>query len=146
MKVNSSKIMLAVFLAGASVCCCYARTNAVTNAFQAADTNLDGKISREEFKQHARQTAFENADKNRDKKIDKKEWLSIDRSPAAEQNFEAVDKDRNQQIQFLEFSDHAEKNYNYDEVFNALDRNRDGSLAPDEFNDRPAFTILSIKF
>ncbi|MDP2933753.1 MAG: EF-hand domain-containing protein, partial [bacterium] len=115
-------------------------------AFQAADTNRDGKISLDEFKQHAKQEAFKNADRNGDKKIDRKEWNAAIPSPQAEGNFESVDKDRNNAVSFLEFSEKADKNYNYDEVFKALDRNRDGRLAPDEFNARPAFTIFSIRF
>lgn len=125
---------------------CAAQTNDVKDAFQAADTNRDGKITLDEFKQHAQQTAFANADRNGDKKIERKEWKTAVPSPQAEGNFESVDKDRDNAVSFLEFSEKADKNYNYDEVFNALDRNRDGSLAPDEFNARPAFNILSIKF
>lgn len=123
-----------------------AQTNDLKTAFQAADTNRDGKISLDEFKQDAKQEAFKNADRNGDKKIDRKEWKAATPSPQAEGNFESVDKDHDNTISFLEFSEKADKNCNYDEVFKALDRNRDGSLAPDEFNARPAFTIFSIRF
>ena len=125
---------------------CYAQTNDLKSTFQAADTNRDGKMSADEFKRYVKQAAFSKMDKDGDKKIDKKEWQAADLSPRAEANLQAADQDRNQTIEFLEFSRHADHNYNYDEMFNALDRNRDGSLAPDEFNARPAFTIFSIKF
>ena len=126
--------------------CGAVQTNDFRNTFHAADTNRDGKITLDEFKQHAKQEAFKNIDRNGDKKIDRQEWKVTTPSPRAESNFESVDKNRDHAVSFLEFSEKADKNYNYDEVFNALDRNRDGSLAPDEFNARPAFNILSIKF
>ena len=122
------------------------QTNDLKNTFQSADTNRDGKITLDEFKQHAKQETFKNIDRNGDKKIDKQEWKAAAPSPQAESNFESVDKDRDHAVSFLEFSEKADKNYNYDEVFNVLDRNRDGSLAPDEYNARPAFTIFSFKF
>lgn len=126
--------------------CGAVRTNDVRNSFHAADTNQDGKITLDEFKRHAKQESFKNIDRDGDKKVDKQEWKAAVPSPQVETDFESVDKNRDKAVSFLEFSEKADKNYNYDEVFNTLDRNRDGSLAPDEFNARPAFNILSIKF
>jgi Ca2+-binding EF-hand superfamily protein len=140
------KIMIIVSLHIVAAFFCFAQTNVTTNAFQAADTNLDGKISLDEFRQYAKKSAFESIDANRDGRIEKKEWLAADRSKQAEQNFQTADKQRDNQVDFLEFSDHAERCNNYDEVYKALDKNRDGSLAPDEFNARPAFMIFSVKF
>ena len=145
---NIATTLIAVVLAtGANTAIvCASQTNKLENSFQAADTNRDEKISREEFKQHAKQAAFANADRNGDQKIDKEEWKAAAPSPRAENDFESIDKDRDNAVTFLEFSEKADKTCNYDEVFNALDKNRDGSLSPDEFNARPAFSILSIKF
>ena len=142
----SKQILLLLFAQAAAISICSAQTNDSKNTFQAADTNQDGKIMLDEFKQHAKQETFKNIDRNGDKKIDKQEWKAAAPSPQAESNFESVDRNSDTSVSFLEFSEKADKNYNYDEVFNALDRNRDGSLAPDEFNARPAFNILSIKF
>jgi Ca2+-binding EF-hand superfamily protein len=122
------------------------QTNDVKIAFHAADTNQDGKITVHEFKQYVKQEGFKNIDRDGDKKIDSHEWKAAAPSPGQDSNFEAVDKDRDKTVSFLEFSERLDKNYNYNEVFNSLDRNRDGSLAPDEFNARPAFNILSVKF
>ena len=122
------------------------QTNDLRNSFQVADTNQDGKVTLDEFKQHVKQESFKNIDRDGDKKIDKQEWKAAAPSTQAETNFESVDKNRDSSVSFLEFSEKTDKNYNSEEVFNALDRNRDGSLAPDEFNARPAFNILSIKF
>lgn len=139
--------MTVIFMISASAfSCCAAQTNDLKNAFQAADTNRDEQISLDEFKQHAKEEAFKNIDQNGDKKIDRKEWKTAVPSPRTEGDFESIDKDRDKTVSFLEFSEKTGKNYNYDEVFKALDRNRDGSLAPDEFNARPAFNILSIRF
>lgn len=146
MKCLSKQILLLLFAQTAALGFCSAQTNDFKNTFQAADTNRDGKITLDEFKQHAKQEAFKNMDQNGDKKIDRKEWKTATPSPQADGNFKSVDKDRDHAVSFLEFSEKVNKNYNYDETFNALDRNRDGSLAPDEFNARPAFNILSIKF
>lgn len=139
-------MLLLLFAQIAAISICSAQTNDVKNAFEAADTNRDGKITLDEFKQHVKQEAFKNIDQDGDKKIDRKEWRAAAPSPPADGNFEATDKNRDASVSFMEFSEKADQNYNYDEVFNALDRNRDGSLAPDEYNARPAFTIFSIRF
>lgn len=141
-----SKVMAILLIQISAAGFSFARTNDVKNAFQAADTNRNGKITLDEFSQHVKQEAFKNIDRNGDKKIDRKEWKAAVPSPRAESDFESVDKNRDKAVSFLEFSAKADKNYNYEEIFNALDRDRDGSLAPDEFNARPAFTIFSIKF
>jgi len=146
MKYSSKQILLLLLAQTCVIGVCSAQTNDLKKVFHAADTNQDGKISLEEFKEHARQSAFDNMDKDHDKKVDRQEWGVADRSPQAEQNFQAADKNTDKSVSFLEFSRRADKNYNYDEVFNTLDRNRDGSLAPDEFNARPAFNIFTIKF
>jgi Ca2+-binding EF-hand superfamily protein len=125
---------------------CAGQSNDYKVVFRSADTNQDGKITLDEFKEHAKQAAFTSADRNGDRIIDKQEWQKVQPPVQAEQKFEAIDKDLDKRISFLEFSDSVDRTRNFDEVFNALDRNRDGSLSPDEFNDRPAFTIFSIKF
>ena len=144
--LQAFQVMTALFIQAYAINLCIAQTNDLKNTFQAADTNQDGKITLDEFKQYARLEAFKNIDQNGDRKIDKQEWKAAVPTPQAGGDFEAVDKDRDKAVSFLEFSEKTDKNYTYDEMFNALDRNRDGSLAPDEFNARPAFTILSIKF
>jgi Ca2+-binding EF-hand superfamily protein len=140
------QILLLLFAQAVAIGICSAQTNDFKNTFQAADTNRDGKVTLDEFKQHAKQETFKNIDRNGDGKIDKQEWKAATPSPSAESNFESVDKDRDASVSFLEFSEKADKTRTYDEVFNTLDRNRDGSLAPDEYNARPAFKIFSIKF
>ena len=146
MKYLLIQILFVFLIQASAINLCRAQTNDVKDVFQAADTNLDGRITLDEFKQHAKQETFKNIDRNGDGKIDKQEWKAAAPSPRAESDFESVDKNRNNTVSFLEFSEKTDKNYNYDETFNALDRNRDGSLAPDEFNARPAFNIFSIKF
>lgn len=146
MKYLSLKVMAVLLIQVSMGSFCAAQTNDLKNSFRSADTNRDGKVTLDEFKQHAKQEAFRNIDRNGDGKIDNKEWKAAVPSPQADGNFESVDKTRDNAVSFLEFSEKVDKNYNYDEVFNALDRNRDGSLAPDEFNARPAFNIFSIRF
>ncbi len=142
-----SKQTLCCFLAQAAlVGFCSAQTNDAKIVFRAADTNLDGKVTLDEFKQQAKQESFKNIDKNGDGKVDSNEWKAAAPSPQAESHFEAMDKDRDKNVSFLDFSERADKLYNYDEMFNSLDRNRDGNLSPDEYNARPAATIFMIKF
>jgi len=140
------KLLLALSLLCMTAGYCAAQTNEQKTVFHAADTNMDGKISKDEFKHYVKRSAFNKIDKNGDGKVDKKEWQAAAPSPKTEAGFEALAQSSDKTVTFLEFSNYADKKYTYDEMFNQIDRNRDGSLAPDEFNDRPAFTILSIKF
>lgn len=91
--------------------CGGAQPNDLKNSFHIADTNQDGKITLDEFKQHVKQEAFSNMDRNGDKKIDRKEWKAAVPSPQAEDNFEAVDKSHDNAVSFLEFSEKTDKNY-----------------------------------
>jgi len=148
--MRSWQFGMAVLFAGMAgmmaECCSAAQTNDLKTTFSAADTNLDGKVTLDEFKQHVRQEGFKTIDRDGDKKIDANEWKASVPAPKPESHFDKVDKDSDKTISFLEFSDKTDKHYDYGEVFKSLDRNRDGSLAPEEFNARPAFTILSVKF
>lgn len=146
MKYLLFKIMAVLLIQTGVVSVCLAQINDHKTTFHVADTNKNGKISIDEFKHHVKKESFKNIDRDGDKKIASHEWKVAIPSPGPDSNFENVDKNRDAIISFLEFSEKADKHYNYDEVFNSLDRNRDGNLAPDEFNARPAFKILSIKF
>ena len=146
MKYSAIQILCAFLFQAFAITLCCAQTNDHKAAFRAADTNYDGKISLDEFKQHAKQETFKNIDRDGDKKIDKQEWKAADRSPKVDSNFESADQNRDNAVHVQEFSQAIDKNSNSGEVFNALDRNRDGSLSPDEYNARPAFNIISFKF
>jgi len=146
MNQSIKQILFILTLQSALALYCAGQTNDLKAVFQSADTNQDGKIMLDEFKEKAKQVSFAAADRNGDGKIDKREWQMSQPSANAEQKFDAIDKGHDKTIDFLEFSDFSDRTKNFDEVFNTLDRNRDGSLSSDEFNARPAFTILSIKF
>lgn len=146
MKYLAIQVLLMFSVQVFAVSLCFAQTNDHKAAFRAADTNNDGIMSLDEFKQHARSEAFKNIDRDGDKKISKREWRAADPSPKADGNFEAADQNRDNTIHEQEFSQAIDRHSDSGEVFNALDRNRDGSLSPDEYNARPAFNIISFKF
>jgi hypothetical protein len=143
---NMLPLMIFAFMVAAGGYCVAAQTNDHKAVFHAADTNRSGRITLDEFKRHAKQEFFRNIDRDNDKKIDRREWQAAFPAPRTDDHFESADADRDAALSFLEFSRKIDERYDYGEVFNALDRNRDGSLAPDEFNARPAFNILSIRF
>jgi len=114
--------------------------------FQAADTNADGNITREELTQGMIKTAFARLDANGDQVITREEWVALDREPGAGERFDAMDKNRDEKVTFFEFSKSARESLNVSETFIALDRNENGSLSPDEYSGRPHFKILSVRF
>jgi Ca2+-binding EF-hand superfamily protein len=117
--------------------------------FEKADKDGDGTVSREELKQYMKENAFEKLDQDQDKTITQSEWDRADDVIEAEEYkgvFDALDRDRNFKISLPEFSNYLEKYSNIDEAFMILDKNRDGSLAPDEVSSMPKFRLITIHF
>lgn len=123
-----------------------AQTNTLQAALQSADTNLDGRVSPAEFAGHIKKSTFEKLDTNKDGMISLEEWQAVDMSPEAQKHFDAMDKDRNGRISYPEFSGVADWKSALNDSFTSLDRDRDGSLAPDETTGRPMFRLLSVDF
>ena len=123
-----------------------AQTNAPLTVFQSADTNSDGRVSQAEFAGHLKKSTFEKLDTNKDGVIALEEWKAVDHSPEAEKHFEAMDKDHNGRISYLEFSGAADWKSALNDSFKSLDRDRDSNLTPDELTGRPMFRLLSVDF
>ena len=123
--------------------------NAVHELFENMDENMDGEISRKEFKDNMERDAFEKLDTDDDQVIEEEEWTSLEHVSEWEVNiefFERIDKDKDRRINFFEFSDYADRKSNLVEAFMGLDKDGSNSLSPDEITVRPLFKMLTIKF
>lgn len=134
---------LIVALAAGAAC---AQTNSAPFAFKSADTNNDGKVGKAEFDLQVKKDTFTRLDTNKDNEVSPEEWKAYDKSASADRHFEAMDANRNGRITFPEFSDASEWKGGLQDSFSTLDKNRDGSLAPDEVTGRPMFQIFSVNF
>ncbi len=115
-------------------------------AFQAADTNADGKVTCAEMTAAACREAFARIDRNGDKAVTPEEWAAADKRPGARERFDAIDRNKDAQITFLEFSETARKAADHDRAFTVLDKNADGTLSRDEYSGHPHFKLFSIQF
>ncbi len=115
-------------------------------AFQAADTNADNRITREELIQAVSRDAFAKLDKNGDKVVTWEEWAAVDKEPGARERFDAIDAKRNGQITFDEFLEAVRKKSDLDTTFSLLDSDGNGALSQNEYSGLPHFRILSVRF
>jgi len=117
--------------------------------FNEMDLNQDGKVSLEEFSHDMENSAFNRLDKNKDGFITPKEWSAVDlieEKEKAQEVFQAIDKKANKRITYPDFKNYADKYSNLEEAFMILDKNKDGSLSPDEVTLRPLFRLITIHY
>ena len=115
-------------------------------AFQAADTNADGKITCAEMTEDISREAFAKMDKDHNQIITREEWAGADKDPGARERFDAMDKNKDGQVVYAEFLGAVRQSENVDQAFSGLDKNGDGTLAPDEYSGHPHFNLLSVRF
>ena len=115
-------------------------------AFQAADTNADGKVTRVEMTEAMSREAFAKMDKDNNRVITWEEWSGADKAPGARERFDAMDKNKDGNITFFEFSEAVRKSGDVNETFSVLDKNGDGTLSQDEYSGHPHFKLLSVRF
>ena len=124
-------------------------TSAMHDLFNEMDVNQDGKVSLEEFSHDMENSAFNRLDKNKDGFITPKEWSAVDlieEKEKAQEVFQAIDKKANKRISYPDFKNYADKYSNLEEAFMILDKNKDGSLSPDEVTLRPLFRLITIHY
>ena len=93
--------------------------------------------------------AFETLNSDGDEAISQAEWDNTHRAIASEkyeEDFQAIDKDKNKRISYPEFSNYAEKYSNIDDAFMLLDKDKDGGLAPEEIDYVPSFRWITIHY
>ena len=124
-------------------------TSAMHDLFNEMDVNQDGKVSLEEFSHDMENSAFNRLDKNKDGFITPIEWSAVDlieEKEKAQEVFQAIDKKANKRISYPDFKNYADKYSNLEEAFMILDKNKDGSLSPDEVTLRPLFRLITIHY
>lgn len=125
------------------------RAVALHELFKSIDVDTDGKVSVKEFSDDMKRNAFEQMDADRDKTISAEEWeraAGMESSKKRFELFESMDRDHDRGINFLEFSDYAERHSNIEEAFMGLDKDRNNSLSPDELTIRPIFKLITFRF
>ena len=126
--------------------CAAVRKDLAFSVFNEADANKNGVVSHEEFSQDVKRRTFNVLDTNGDSVITWEEWAAADANPQVKEHFEIMDKNGDKRIDFFEFSQAAEKYSNINRAFVDLDRTKDGSLSPEEYQSRPVFSLFTLHF
>jgi len=111
------------------------------------DSNSDGKVTLEEFYTDSARQKFREMDRDSDGAVSWEEWQSSDVDPKIKAQFEAIDETENKRITFFEFLNVLKHRSNAKQVFNDLDKNKDGVLmTQDERMDRKSLQLIKFHF
>ena len=129
------KIAVIIF---AFLCILNGNVYAQTDAFEKADLNKDGYISRDEY-DAAVTSKFNEYDTNKDGVIDNQEFNTA-KDPKAAAEYEFLDRDKDGKINMDEFKAGATDRYNM------YDQNRDNLLSDPEYRGDIGFPVLKLYF
>lgn len=105
--------------------------SSTTPAFQQADTDRDGVLSKAEFSLVLLEATFAAADANGDAKITWDEWKAADPS-AVKSKFTACDANKDGVVTPAELRQWTEANKAFDQIFTAIDTDGDGKISQPE--------------
>jgi Ca2+-binding EF-hand superfamily protein len=102
-----------------------------TKRFDAADTNHDGLLSKEEVSDTLVTELFEGRDANQNGEVTKEEWV-VAGDPAGAKTFAEYDTDKNGVVTLPEAKAHARSKGMADDIVKEADTNKDGFASLDE--------------
>lgn len=112
--------------------CTWPRGAARRHSFEVIDANDDDKITADEFCDHFFMSAFTIFDKDKDGKVRKEEWLALESYDGAERLFLKLDADKDEALDYKEFSTPKERRRTIRNMFRTFDKNNDGVLEEEE--------------
>jgi Ca2+-binding EF-hand superfamily protein len=106
-------------------------TTPTQDRFAQADTNHDGKLSRNEANAYFVSQVFAGADQNQDGKVTWQEW-NVPGSGRSKARFDAADTDKNGSVSLAEAQAYGEKKGVFNKEFAEADTNHDGYVTREE--------------
>ena len=101
------------------------------NRFNKADTNHDGKLSRDEINTYLVTGVFESRDTNRDGKMTRAEWL-VGEDPGQEKVFRDRDANHDGVVTLEEAIAYGRRKGTANALVRKADKNKDGSVSREE--------------
>jgi Ca2+-binding EF-hand superfamily protein len=124
---------LTIALTLLSAVICMAEPNATTDKlYSELDANKDGELTSKEFANEIIAISFLVFDTDRDDLIDAEEWSAKEKGAEAKAAFDALDSDKDGTIAFSEYNKNPLARAELVKIFLTLDPNRYGTLTTEE--------------
>ena len=132
MKINVVSVFVVMLGAAFGLLSCQStKTSESTDRFAAADTNHDGKLSRDESVAYFVRIIFESRDANHDGKLTWEEW-NVPGSGRTKKQFDAADTDKDGTVSMEEAIAYGRKVGLFSKEFREADTNHDGYVTREE--------------